>query len=327
MSPHLLQITAYIAKNKAVNPSEADIYFKDAEFDKGSDSFFTSSTGDSYPWLSETNEMKFYSYSPSQDELGADIVPTEGQTGLTLENFTVAEDIADQVDFITSMASGTKSKNETNGVELTFDHRLSQIELRAKSESKTYTYKVCGARIGRAQTTGSYDFNSNTWTLDKWGNTEIYDAYCDTITLTADPVSIMGPSGNAMLIPQKLYAWDPSADPDNVARDAYLSVLVQITRNDNGYRMYPFSDDTEKTEDGNYRQFAWAAIPLSGTWEQGKKYVYTLDFTNGAGFIDPDDPPTPGKPILSPIKLTVKVNDWVDATNGKVTDMTSALAN
>lgn len=310
--------TAYIAKNKAFNPDEADIYFKDAEFVKGSDTYFTASDGNNYDWLSEKQEIKFYSYSPSQDELGADIVPTEGQDGLELQDFTVAPEIADQVDFITAMATSSRYDIEygakTKGVELTFDHRLSQIEVRAKSESKTYTYKVCGVRIGRPETTGTYDFNTNTWTLDKWHNTEIYTSACDTITLNADPVSIMGPSGNAMLIPQKFYAWDPAGDPDNVARDVYLSVLVRITRNDNGLVMYPFTDETYTNGDGSKikREFAWASIPISGTWEQGKKYIYTLDFTNGAGYVDPDDP-TPGKPVLKPIILNVSVNNWVDS--------------
>lgn len=130
------------------------------------------------------------------------------------------------------------------------------------------------------------------------------------MTLTADPVSIMGPSGNAMLLPQTLYAWSPTADPDNVARDVYLSVLVRITRKDNGYVMYPFSNDTLTDDNGQPRKYAWASIPLSGKWEQGKKYVYILDFTLGAGNVDPDDP-TPGEPILGEIKFKVNVEDWV----------------
>ncbi len=269
--------------------------------------------------------MKFYSYSPSQDELGADIIPTEDQTGLQLSSFTVPTNIADQVDFITAVATGNKTANETNGVELTFDHRLSQIEVRAKSESDTYDYKVIGVRIGRPETTGTFDFNTNKWEMDSWHNTEIYESTCDTVTLTADPVSIMGPSGNAMLIPQRLYGWDPVADPDNVARDAYLSVCVQITRKDNGYQMYPFLDENRTSYDYN-KEFGWAAIPLATTWEQGKKYIYTLDFTYGAGHEDPDEP-TPGRQILSPIKYTVKVNDWVDVNSDKVFDMTASQIN
>lgn len=284
-------------------------YFRNITFSKGTGGFYTSQ--DNYYWPGDDSSLDFYAWSPSANELGAEIT-IDSQTK-ELTDFTVAEDIADQVDFITANASGNKKENESSGVELTFDHRLSQIELRAKTDNKTYVYKVAGMRIGRPQTTGSFNFADNTWTLDSWHDTFVYESSCTPVTLTSDAQNIMGESGNAMLLPQTLTAWDAVGDPDNVARQAYLSVLINITTADTGVRIYPFPTDTKKDENGNLREYAWASIPISGTWEQGKKYIYTLDFTDGAGNVDPDDP-TPGKPVLGdPIKFTVQVNDWVDA--------------
>lgn len=286
-------------------------YFGNINYVKGSDSFFTAATEkDRYDWPEAKINLQFFAYSPSQDDLGADVVNAEDKAQVTLENFSVADEIADQVDFITATATGNKTNNGTTGVELDFNHRLSQVEVQAKSENPTYNFEVTGVRIGRPEYMGTFDFNTNEWTLDSWHNTAIYTSSCDPVTLTADPVSIMGPSGNAMLLPQTLYAWSPTADPDNVARDVYLSVLVRITRKDNGYVMYPFSNDTLTDDNGQPRKYAWASIPLSGKWEQGKKYVYILDFTLGAGNVDPDDP-TPGEPILGEIKFKVNVEDWV----------------
>lgn len=286
-------------------------YFENVNYVKGNDSFFTSPL--KYDWLENNQTLDFYAYAPSQDELGADIVTSDGKAGLTLESFSVPEQIADQIDFITANASGNKKDNATKGVELTFDHRLSQIEIRAKSENPTYTFEVAGARIGRAQYMATFDFTTNDWTLDDWHDTQVYDTSVAPFTLTAEPQSLMGDAGNAMLIPQTLTPWDPVGDPDNVAREAYLSVKVRITRTDNGYQMYPFSNDTTLDQTtGKVRTYAWASIPLKGTWEQGKKYIYTLDFTEGAGNVDPDDP-QPGEPILGQIKFKVTVNDWVDA--------------
>ncbi len=294
------------------------LYFDSVEFDKGADSFFTAANGKTYNWLAPTQQINFFAYAPSQDELGADITMKDDNSGLTLQSFKVADDIADQVDFITANASGTRKDNEASGVELTFDHRLSQIEVRAKSESDAYNYKVIGVRIGRPQTTGSFDFNTNEWTLDDWHETEVYTSSCDTITLGATPVSVMGPSGNAMMIPQTLTPWSYDGDPDNLAREAYLSVLVNITTKDSGIQVYPWPSELSKRSNTEY---GWAAIPLAGTWEQGKKYIYTLDFTNGAGHEDPDDP-NPGEPVIGgPINFTVQVNDWVDTNADKVYDM------
>lgn len=77
--------------------------------------------------------------------------------------------------------------------------------------------------------------------------------------------------------------------------------------------MYPYADDNYLDKTRAPRDYAWASIPLSGTWEQGKKYIYTLDFTEGGGNVDPDDP-HPGESVLGePIKLKVTVNDWTDA--------------
>lgn len=296
----------YVTAFDGTNP-----YFENINFTKGSDSFFNSAA--KYSWLENNDTIKFFSYSPGMDQLGADVTIPTGEANVQLENFSVPESIADQVDFITATASGTKKDNENTGVELTFDHRLSQIEIMAKSENPTYTIKVTGARIGRVEYLGTFDFATKEWTLDDWHDTAIYDTSCDEITLTEEPQSIMGTTGNAMLMPQTLTPWSPVNDPDNVARESYLSVLVQITRTDSGFQMYPFSNDTKTDASGNVRKYAWASIPLSGTWEQGKKYVYTLDFTYGAGNVDPDDP-NPGEPVLGgDIKFTVDVNNWTEA--------------
>ena len=75
--------------------------------------------------------------------------------------------------------------------------------------------------------------------------------------------------------------------------------------------------------------YAWAAVPVSFEWEKGKKYVYTLDFTNGAGKVDPMDPgtdwdaskdPDKAEPILGgKIRFGVTVSAW--GTDDKNVDL------
>ena len=64
------------------------------------------------------------------------------------------------------------------------------------------------------------------------------------------------------------------------------------------------------------------AVAIDTKWDAGKKYVYTLDFTNGAGKVDPEkpeptdptDPDNPGEDIFGgAIKFTVSVSAWVNA--------------
>lgn len=142
-------------------------YFGNINYVKGSDSFFTAATEkDRYDWPEAKINLQFFAYSPSQDDLGADVVNAEDKAQVTLENFSVADEIADQVDFITATATGNKTNNGTTGVELDFNHRLSQVEVQAKSENPTYNFEVTGVRIGRPEYMGTFDFNTNEWTLD-----------------------------------------------------------------------------------------------------------------------------------------------------------------
>lgn len=284
------------------------LYFNDVQFSKDNDGYFNSVK--KYLWTGDTTTMHFYSYAPSLDEIGADI-NMDGRH-LTLESYTTPEEISDMVDFITANASGTREVNEATGVPLTFSHRFAQVEIRAKSDNKDLTYEVAGVRIGRAEQTATFDFTTNEWTLDDWHDTNVWTDYGTAKTLSSNAVSVMGKGGNAMFIPQQLTAWDPVGDPDNVAREAYLSVYVRITNAD-GVVLYPFSSDNRIDPNTKQkRQYAWASIPINTKWEQGKKYIYTLDFTDGAGNVDPDDP-IPGKPVLGdPIKFTVNVENWVD---------------
>ena len=275
-------------------------YFTDLTFNKGSDGFFTSSPV--YFWPGDDRSLTFYAYSPTMDELNADITIDASTKEMT--GFVVADSIKDQVDFVTAVAKGNKSSNEASGVELTFKHQLSQIELQARSDSKAYKTEVAGMRIGRVEyMASSFDFATSKWTLDEWHDTFVYSSSCTPVVLGSDPVSIMGDAGNAMLLPQTLYPWNPVGDPDNAARERYLGALVRVTTVD-GDVVFPLP--------GSNKTYDWVALPLSGTWEAGKHYVYTLDFTKGAGYIDPDGP-NPGKPVIQgEIKLDVDVSDWVN---------------
>ena len=191
------------------------------------------------------------------------------------------------------------------------DHALSQIQINAKNGNDLYKYQVKGIRIAKVGEKATFDVIAGTWS--NASDVKTYKVEYDTpIALQADAQPIMGTeAGNAMLIPQTTTEWDGVAIDDAVT-GSYISVLVQITTKDGGL-VYP------KKADG----FAWATVPVKFEWTKGNKYIYTLDFTNGAGKVDPVDPgtdwdknepqkdPDKGQDILGePIKFTVTVNPW-----------------
>ena len=281
-------------------------YFSQQEFTKAGE-FFTSSP--LYYW--PAGKLDFVAYSPSGTDLGATV--TINSSTKTLADFSPAEQIAKQKDFVTATASGTRTPNETNGVELTFAHQLSQIEIKAKNSNTGYVYKVVGVRIGKPVSKGTFTFGANTWALTTTEKSNYAVEYAtDEKTLTADAATMMGEGGNAMLLPQQLKAWASETDKTNTNNGAYIALKIQLTTKD-GARVYPAKG----------RDYDWAAVAIGTEWEAGKKYVYTLDFSAGAGKVDPEkkpeptdpkDPFKPGEDILGgPIKFKVTVTDWKPA--------------
>lgn len=281
-------------------------YFSKQEFTKDG-GFFTSSPV--YYW--PAGKLNFVAYSPSATDLGGTL--TINNTTKELKDFSPATTIANQKDFVTAAASGTRVANETNGVELTFAHQLSQIEIKAKNTNAGYVYKVVGVRIGKPVSKGIFTFGANTWALITTEKANYAVEYTSApIILAENAATMMGTANdNAMLLPQQLTAWTPKADQTNANNGAYIALKIQITTKD-GARVYPATG----------KDYDWAAVAINTNWEAGKKYVYTLDFSNGAGKVDPEkpeptdptDPFKPGEDILGgPIKFKVTVTDWAPA--------------
>lgn len=301
--------TANIDKFWVTAIDEADSnYFSKQEYKKEKEgAFFTSSP--LYYWPAGT--LNFFAYSPSETDLGATV--TIDKDTKNLADFSPATEIANQKDFVTATASGTRAANETNGVELTFAHQLSQIEIKAKNTNDGYIYKVVGVRIGKPVSKGTFTFGANTWALTTTEKANYAVEYTSApITLTKDTATMMGTANdNAMLLPQQLVAWTPETDKANTNKGAYIALKIQITTA-SGARVYPATG----------KDYDWAAVAIDTNWAAGKKYVYTLDFSNGAGKVDPEkpqpvdptDPFKPGEDILGkPIKFTVTVTPWAPA--------------
>lgn len=92
-------------------------------------------------------------------------------------------------------------------------------------------------------------------------------------------------------------------------------------------RLYPGQKDGEfftdsalqhpytAAEGEEVKEFGWAAVPVDADWIAGKRYVYTLDYSEGIGLHDPQDP-DPGKPIAmisAPVSWGVSVSTWQEA--------------
>ena len=300
---------------------------------------FTSSEHPSWPNHGSLNIVA-YSHSGG-DWTGA--APVLKKDGATIAAFSPKTVIGEQLDVVFAQGTGNKTDNEANGLLLNFDHILSQIKIKAKHSSDTYTYQVKGIRIAYVGGSADYTFNPaktdatrHTWTAPAAKNGVYEKVFDQAVTLTKDAIVDLtdkcnadGKVGGAMLIPQTLTVWNGTDVATNKTDDfsgkAYISLLINVKRG--ATSIYP-SGDTDGSK------FGWAAVAIpadadqtTASWVAGNKYIYTLNLTNGCGQVDPVDPGTdvnpggadPAKPkdpnkgdkiFGKEIKFTVKVVEW-----------------
>ena len=300
-----IKVTAF------VNANDQPKFFEGIQFNGTDGTDFNSAH--SYYWPADGSTLNFVAWAPVSVAN-----PTISDVSDQSLVFTPGASITDQVDFILATGSGNKKRNENDGVNLNFEHMLSQIEIKAVNKNPNYKFEVIGVRIGKVNSSGTLDIDdSKTWKSQaSKQNYDITWSSGDAITLEGTAKSIMGSDGNehgsatngtAMLIPQQLVAWNSITDYTNSGNNSYLAVKVKITNTTINKKVYPITGD-----------FDWVAVPVDTKWEKGNKYTYTLDFTNGGGKVAPktdedQDPLKPGQDVLgAPIKFKVTVTPWVD---------------
>lgn len=261
-----------------------------------------------------------------------------------INNFTVANDVAQQNDLIYAVKT-TAKPNAAGQVTLNFRHALSQIVFAAKNTNKNLYVEVSGVsvcKVGETNTftygTGDTDDNiinhdgtvgdityGNNW--GKWnalsGGTATFTVDFDAVAVAGDNTAVSLTSDNdadkefnanaMLLLPQNTTAW--AVEGDNVEgkpvdqQGTYFLVKCSIWN----VAGDTFNKDTDIClwgKDGAKE----IAIPVAFNWEQGKKYLYTFVFGEGNGGYDPEEPdpddPDPD-PVLVPITFAVTVDDFV----------------
>ena len=262
-------------------------YMNNVEYttsDNGSS--WTTAAGKFY-WPVE-GDLHLYGYAPAAPGKGGTFkIDKDAQT---LTDFVPFETAAAQKDFVYAKSTGNNATNGTTGVELNFQHALTEISVAAKNSNTAYTVKVTGVKLGNVKTKGTFTFPSiensaASWTLSSAAeDVGSYETTWSTATELTSSVSTLDEANVAfMLLPQQL------EKSEKASEKAYLALKVNITM-----------------QGGKVIRDGWAYIGLNTNWEMGKHYTYTLDFSDGAGQ-DED-----GKQLISgkDIKLNVKVAKW-----------------
>ena len=249
--------------------------------------------------------------------------------GLTKDGKTVTvivdEAISKQKDYVMAyLKDANKPQQQGEAVHVDLQHVFSSVEIWAKNENGAFQYKVKGIRLNDVNREVDIDLSTLAFThKTQFVNYELIN---DTpVTLGKDKQSLMGTAGNAILPPQdglNASAWngthttDPLTGPDDYQHriGSHISVLINLKATA-GAVIYPVGSTADN------ETYGWVAVPVEFKWESGKKYVYTLDFTDGAGKVDPREPgndvdaggkdPDKAQPVLGGlIKFGLTVTKW-----------------
>ena len=292
----------------------ADNYMENVAYTKA-DGAWSTNDGNFF-WPTSSEYLNFYAYAPAEP---GKMATTEDADGASfsighqfqkLENFSPYVKASEQKDFIYAYAKGNLEENGTDGVDIKFKHALSQITIAAKNDNKAYTVKVSGVKIGNIMSKSTFSFpstggdgNDASWTQDSQTGSYTTEWESSAVELSSD-VKDFKDQGNVpfMLIPQSLTSTNKASD------GAYIALKVSIAMQ--GGKVL-CSDK-------------WAYVAIDTDWQMGKRYNYTLDFSNGAGQDEN------GKQIISgkEMVLKVKVTPWdakaVDLPEKVITGTASA---
>lgn len=321
-----------------------EVYFSDLKFTKEKGSTTNTFIPSAPVFWQEGRTYKFVAISPAKSEWPAGLTIT--RDAVTCENFEPKTDILAQKDMI---IKAVEANNDQWGkeLELNFKHILSQIQIKVKNGNENLVYNIKAVRIksvvGKKKLTYATTTNTSTWediagvNSDAQYTLTFNNAYkldgknTTNLTLTSADATVEN-GGGAMLIPQNVTAWDGAKVDDNAAYNGgtYISIYLNVKMASGNKFMYPAGAQGEQT-------YGWVAIPVPAiNWEEGNKYIYTLDMSTGCGKVDPVDPgtnvnpggkvdpnapkdPEKGDNIFGKaIKFTVKVDKWTSNAQDKI---------
>ena len=243
-----------------------------------------------YYWVNSPYELAFAAYSPSSvltDKDAEEI--TYGASGMTIKNFKVQDNVANQYDLMYSnrIYACTRDKYENTGIPLKFNHALSSIVFAAIEEVEKKSYEITGVSLkGEINNKGTFNARitetaattdapySETKEVPEWTNLSIADG---TTSVTYTP-GINGGSYNVTGVTDEFTGGTTAilAIPQDTPDDAIVTLNYTVkTEMPNGT-----SKVDNYTKDINLSDFI--IVGTEGDkiekWEPGYRYIYTINF-------------------------------------------------
>lgn len=211
------------------------------------------------------------------------------------------------------------------------DGNIENHDLTSTADPTTGTWSsLKNSTSSETEAAEKYSVSFDAVKLSQKGYIKASDSYtatqADASSLTTKDATGEWNSNTMYLLPQEIKSWVPTTNAKPAAgKGSYFLVKAKIWNvpaGDGKRADTSASGDVvlwDNTKSGGEEQFIAIPIPAI-TWKPGKRYVYTFVFTtsgNGGYNPDPTDPSKP-EPVLTPITLSVTVDDFVDGGNTDV---------
>lgn len=346
-------VNAFVAGNPSGNLNQ--FFMKDVKV-SGSNA-----TGWSYDFTRfwpTTDKINFYSYSPAS--LTGVSIASDVQTITHIVSTTCA----DQIDVLYALNNGLgKADGE---VKVNFRHALAQIVFQAENSKSDLEVVIDGVRIVNVKNSGTFSWptastnNPNYTEIENGGNGDTpsdtqLDGSWGTWALSPTDPYVSHPADITQQIltgeTAAAVALTKAADPLLVMPQTFIPATVEdkFMKIEAGKTFFAISCKIYSIENGTTKTLLWPStdgfaevvipatspdkIDAKDAWKQGRKYVYTFKFGEGAGYIGeggvtpgtPDDPDAPstdkpandpsnpnqsGDPVLVPVTFTVTVDQF-----------------
>lgn len=283
-----LQTAGFYATCKAIpgNYQQED-YFTGAMFTYNANSgLFTSDEHYIYP----SGISQVWAWTPQQS--GGNI--SDDGNSCTLQ-FSTNATLDQQTDLLVAYNDNVSKNDIDLGTPLNFTHALSQIEVRVVQSNyqtnKSYHYQPIQVRLGNIASGGTLTWPEANWTTDET-DVSSYETIAltddalrmlteETRTMTADTLG-----GNFFVMPQQREPWDCQA-LDSCNNGTYIGVKIRVFYNSSTnyqYVSWSYASNGWNANGTDSEGKVWACVPIAADWQPGKKYIYTLDFADGAGY-------------------------------------------
>jgi hypothetical protein len=214
-----------------------------------------------WPEVSTNYPLTFYAYFDQNTESVSRVNDSSDPYIVV----TVENNASSQRDVIAAKSKSFQYSEIGSSVDLSFKHICSAVQFKIGKTAAMSAYNiiVLTAELCNIVKQGEYHFNAESWTFRSEKANYTLNNASFTLGTEATDLNLASGSEYLFLIPQTLTAWDKTTPISENPIGSYVHLRCKISK-EGSYKI------------GGNETWGDAYLPVSGTWEQSKKHIFTI---------------------------------------------------